>query len=402
MPTERTTEYIPDEVVSVIFSEKLEDAVETSSTGGPTFTHLLQSVMLPSRVAVSAFRTPFRIAFRGRRLPSWSTQMEVVVAAFRSACKNAPRDLSMLRAWTNLSVPSLLLPEGAILHSSSLHGMTVDWVFPHALTKNSHPKGKRRMSASLFSNDTLLEWSKTHPIVLYIHGGAFCLCGSNTHRNIISSFAMEDLVLFAPNYRRPPDVSIIDAVDDCVAAYKHLVVTLGIPPERIAVMGDSAGASLSILSMCRIRDEQKSLLPSCVVLLSPWCDLDDKDIMAEAAKGVIMPPHDYLPFDAIALISKWVLGSHSPDDPRINPMWANLDGLPDFLIHAGGVEVLFNQITRFYDKCKDTEGLNVRMKVWADMPHVPHTFTHVSETAVLAVQDAALFIKDKVAKNGSF
>jgi epsilon-lactone hydrolase len=126
--------------------------------------------------------------------------------------------------------------------------------------------------------------------------------------------------------------------------------------------------------------------------------LADKEFEAKAAAGVIMPEHDYLPYDAIVMISKLVIGNMAPEDPRINPIHADLRGLPPILVHAGAVEVLFNQIIRFYDKCKD-EGLNVRLKIWPDMVHVPHVFTHVSEVAQMAVTDAARYIKDHHSSN---
>jgi len=296
-----------------------------------------------------------------------------------------------MRAWTDISVPDLILPKGAVVHSSKLHGLEVEWVFPHKLTPN-HPRGKRRLSASQFSNEMVRQWSETHPIVLYLHGGAFALCGSNTHMNILSALALEDLVLFAPNYRRPPDVSIVEVVDDCYKAYRYLTDVVSIDPKRIAIAGDSAGGSLTILTMCRIR-EDKLPMPMCGVLMSPWCDLADPEIQEKADTGIIMPEHDYLPYDAIAMISKLVIGNLSPDDPRINPIHAKLDNLPNILIHAGAVEVLLNQILRFFEKLKEF-GVDVRLKIWPDMVHVPHAFTAVSEIANMAVADVAKFIRD--------
>jgi monoterpene epsilon-lactone hydrolase len=394
--TDKEAAFLPsDDSLTPATGALIQEPISSSTS----LTHLMQSVALPSRVMASAFRIPFKIAMKGKRLPSWSTQMEVVIAAFRSACRNAPRDLSLIRAWTDVSIPDLILPKEAIVHSSRLHGLQVEWVFPHHLSPQEHPKGKRRLSASKFCNDMVLEWSKTHPIVLYLHGGAFALCGSNTHLNIISSLAMEDVVLFAVNYRRPPDVTIVEAVDDCYMAFKHLTEVVKIPPDRICICGDSAGGSLTILTLCRIRQHRLSL-PMCAVLISPWCDLADKEFEAKAAEGVIMPEHDYLPYDAIVMISKLVIGNMNPDDPRINPIHADLRGLPPILVHAGAVEVLFNQIIRFYDKCKD-EGLDVRLKIWPDMVHVPHVFTHVSEVAQMAVTDAARYIKEHHSTNVS-
>jgi acetyl esterase/lipase len=127
-------------------------------------------------------------------------------------------------------------------------------------------------------------------------------------------------------------------------------------------------------------------------LLSPWVELEDEAIVAEAEKGNIMPDHDYLPRDALVMISKLVVGKLSPKDPRINPMSAELSNLPKLLIHIGEVELLFDQVTRFYERVRD-EGGEVRMKIWIDGVHVPHVFTAVSAEARLAVNDAANFIK---------
>ena len=367
--------------ISVIDSESSSIAESVQST---TVAHIVQSVMLPSRIVMSALRIPFKVALRGKRRPTWTTEMEMAVSVFRSACRNAPRDLTLLRTWLDIEVfPSLLLPSGVRMHETSLQGMKVEWVYPIALPNGQGP----------FSHEQVREWANICPIVLYLHGGGHALCGTNTHRAMVGQFATEGLIMCAPNYRRPPEVSIIDAVDDCLATYRFLVDIVGIAPSQIAVMGDSAGGALTVLLLCRIRDNPtKITAPACGVLLSPWVDLEDESIVSEAEKGNIMPDHDYLPRDALVMISRLVVGRLSPKDPRINPMSADVGNLPKLLIHIGELELLFDQVTRFYEKIRD-EGGQVRMKIWIDGVHVPHVFTAVSEEARIAVSDAANFIK---------
>jgi acetyl esterase/lipase len=368
---------------------RAEEALIDQEEQSTTVAHLMQSMMLPSRIMMSALRIPFKVAMHGKRRPTWTMEMEMAVSAFRSACRNAPRDLSLLRTLLDIEVfPSLLLPSTVRLHETSLQGMRLEWIFPSSL-----PNGKERLTSN-----QIAEWSNICPIVLYLHGGGHALCGTNTHRMMVAQFATEGLVVCAPNYRRPPEVSIIDAVDDCLATYRYLVDIMGIDPQRVAIMGDSAGGALTVLLMCRIRDENEKAgsvkinFPSCGVLLSPWVELEDATIVAEAARGNVMPQHDYLPRDALIMISRLVVGKLKADDPRINPMSARLSGLPRLLIHVGELELLFDQITRFYEKVRD-EGGEVRMKIWIDGVHVPHVFTPVSEEARVAVNDAANFIK---------
>ena len=364
-------------------AEQLELSSSAYEFLPPSISDVMQSLMLPSRIMMSALRIPFKVALKGKRRPTWSTEMEMVISGFRSACRNAPRDLTLIRAWTDVEIPSMLLPKGARVRETSLHGMRVEWVFPHAL----------HGSSDMLTNADILTWSKTHPVVLYLHGGGHALCGTNTHRNIFASFAVEDVVLCAPNYRRPPEVSIIDATDDCFAMYMHLIEVIRIDPKHIAIMGDSAGGALAVLTLGRIRDTG-TRMPTCGVLLSPWVELDDADIAAEAAKGNMMPAHDYLPRDALIMISKLVCGNLSPKDPRINPMNADVTGLPPILIHVGELELLFDQITRFYEKLREC-GVETKMKIWIDGVHVPHVFTMFSEESKIAVKDAANYIKLK-------
>ena len=368
-------------------ADSLTDPESRHST---TFTHLVQSVMLPSRIMMSALRIPFKVALKGKRRPTWTTEMEMAVSAFRSACRNAPRDLNILRSWLDVDIfPSLMLPSTVRMHETSLHAMKLEWIYPSSLQRNTGRHSSRH---------EIRDWSKEFPVVLYLHGGGFALCGNNTHRAMVAQFAAEGLILCAPNYRRPPDVSIIEAVDDCLATYRYLVDVLGIAPSRLSVMGDSAGGALTVLLLCRLRDmnqlranEQSIPVPACGVLLSPWVELEDASIASEAEKGNIMPDHDFLPRDALMMISRLVVGDLSPTDPRINPISARLDSLPKLLIHVGELELLFDQVTRFYEKIRD-EGGQVKMKIWIDGVHVPHVFTSVCEEARMVVYDAANFI----------
>ncbi|CAD7962535.1 unnamed protein product [Amoebophrya sp. A25] len=100
---------------------------------------------------------------------------------------------------------------------------------------------------------------KTH-VIFYIHGGAFVLCDTNTHRYAtITLVQLSECVLFSPNYRRPPDVSLETSIADCLEAYLWLLEDSGqdIRAEDVAFVGDSAGGALCIQVMLQIRDRGK-------------------------------------------------------------------------------------------------------------------------------------------------
>ncbi|CAD7960590.1 unnamed protein product [Amoebophrya sp. A25] len=82
-------------------------------------------------------------------------------------------------------------------------------------------------------------------VIYFIHGGGYVVCSTQTHRGLEYNLVDKTgYMLFTINYRRPPDVDIVVAIDDCLRGYLHLTQTLGIDPSRISLFGDSAGGGL--------------------------------------------------------------------------------------------------------------------------------------------------------------
>ena len=142
----------------------------------------------------------------------------------------------------------------------------------------------------------------TRTVVLYVHGGGFAL-GS------VALYAEPLLRLLAHMSRRCPSSTV-----ECVAleyelvphvrfpaplletlrCYAHLIEHEHIPPSRIVVAGDSAGANLVMgLLLCLAgqgtvdvneRDWRALPMPAKAVLISPWLDLRPQQ--AAAVKSV--------------------------------------------------------------------------------------------------------------------
>src|SRR5712692_1096903 len=80
------------------------------------------------------------------------------------------------------------------------------------------------------------EWvespDSTQDVLLYLHGGGYFACSSETHRPITAWFAMHGFRVFAPDYRLAPENRFPAAVDDATAAYCGLLAE-GHSPQRI-------------------------------------------------------------------------------------------------------------------------------------------------------------------------
>ena len=352
---------------------------------------------MPTRVCFNCCAYPCTRCVRGSpKRPTWNNKTELAISTLRTASNGVPRDAKSLRFWTDRAIPDLILPKEAVrekvVPKLGNHEIKCEWVWPRKIATDHLPK-KSHHKVKHFINK---EWvaSQTVPVVLYLHGGAFCLCNSATHRGLVYSLSIElNAIVFVPNYRRPPEVTAKDAVEDCFNAYKYMIEDFGIDPKRICLMGDSAGGALVGLTLVKIRDNLPiSKVPRCGVMLSPWVDFADEDIEAKAhSGGPQLPPYDFLPYDLISLFASESAGPFEMTDPEVNISRAKLDGLPPLYINFGEVEVLRPQIEKFIQKCKDSN-LQIEEHMLPDMIHVGQMLSSVSPAGAEATKKVAEYI----------
>ncbi|MEO0798133.1 MAG: alpha/beta hydrolase [Pseudomonadota bacterium] len=89
------------------------------------------------------------------------------------------------------------------------------------------------------------------PCALFFHGGGFVIGDLDSHDNIARSIAVgADCMVVAVDYRLAPEHRYPAAVEDAVDVYSWLKVNAGefnVDPDRLAVSGDSAGATLAAI-----------------------------------------------------------------------------------------------------------------------------------------------------------
>ena len=94
-----------------------------------------RSTTLPLRVPLALLKGKWRARVCGAKRPTWNPRFEAYVTALRSATKNAPRDVGLLRAATSVSVPGPLLPAGVLRCTERLarpdgSELAVEFVWP--------------------------------------------------------------------------------------------------------------------------------------------------------------------------------------------------------------------------------------------------------------------------------
>jgi acetyl esterase/lipase len=227
-------------------------------------------------------------------------------------------------------------------------------------------------------------------VILYFHGGGFCLCSANTHRPMVSQIAKEtnmSILLF--NYRRSPEHKYPSQIEDGLTAYRWLRSDdCGIKAKDIIFAGDSAGGNL-VLSTALYLKHMKEEMPCSLVTLSPWTDLTNSSDTWKTNFHT-----DFLPYPE--MMQEWsryyVPAGMSLKNPYVSPAFADLSGLPPLLIQVSDKEQLYEDSLKLLDQAK-TANLDVTIEIFNNMPHVFHVFG--GELANSAIKSIAKWIASK-------
>ena len=232
---------------------------------------------------------------------------------------------------------------------------------------------------------------QSQKVILYLHGGGYCLCSLDTHRGLVGRIALAAQTrLLAADYRLAPEYPFPAALDDALTAYRWLLGQ-GILARDIAIGGDSAGGGLTLATAISLRDAGQTL-PGALFLLSPWTDLtfSGESILSRRQADPIFG-RDGGPQFVPAYV-----GTHDPAEPLISPLFADLHGLPPTLIHVGNDEILLDDSTRLERKLM-AAGVETRLKVWEGMWHVFPAFAPWVPEGQLAIDEIGSFINQKLA-----
>ena len=206
-------------------------------------------------------------------------------------------------------------------------------------------------------------------VVLYMHGGAFLVCGANSHGRLVTMLSKHaDSPVLVVNYRMIPKHSVGMAMDDCYDAYQWLRLK-GYDPDQIVLAGDSAGGYLALALAERLQHEGEE--PAAMVSMSPLYELDNqtRKTHPNTRTDVMFPPRAFAAL--VDLVDK--AAQRHIVDGKPEEIYEPLDhiepGLPRTLIHVSGSEVLLND-ARKAARMLAAAGVPVEVRVWPGQMHV--------------------------------
>lgn len=204
-------------------------------------------------------------------------------------------------------------------------------------------------------------------LVVYFHGGGYVIGSIGLMDNVARELAhSSDAVVVSVGYRLAPEHPYPAGLDDCLSVTQWAMANAArfdVPPQAVAVAGESAGGNLAAATTLRLRDSGAS--PPCgQVLIYP------------GTAGPLVHPSTY-EFDGLVISRKageryWAAYRGDPDidrDPYAAPLTASsVAGLPPALVVLGGCDLLRDEGRAYAARLRE-EGGEVDEVCYPGQPH---------------------------------
>ncbi|MBT3427017.1 MAG: alpha/beta hydrolase [Gammaproteobacteria bacterium] len=230
------------------------------------------------------------------------------------------------------------------------------------------------------------ETRENAPCVLFFHGGGWVIGDLQTHDRECRKVAQgANCTVISVDYRLAPEHPFPAAHDDCLAVLKYVyqhASSLRINKQKIALVGESAGGSLTAFLALKARDlgipiiKQVMLYP--VTDARPYAPDSDVQPTASALKNTLGPlltretMHFFLRHTCAGIDA-----SEACRDWRLSPLLAtDHSNLAPAFLATCELDPLCDEGDAYADKLQQA-GVEVEHKCWQGQPHSLMQFSNV-------------------------
>jgi monoterpene epsilon-lactone hydrolase len=223
-------------------------------------------------------------------------------------------------------------------------------------------------------------------LIVHVHGGAFVFNAgvAGTGEAVLLADACKAPAL-SIDYRMPPDHPFPAAADDVLAVWKAVVTEHD--PDKTAMAGTSAGASLTMTTMLRLK-ELNLPQPAAVFLGTPAADLsktgDTMYLNAEVDNALGRYE------GRLEACAKLYAAGRDLKEPLLSPVYGDLSGFPPAILISGTRDMLLSDTVRTHRKLRST-GVEADLHVYEGMSHADYLVSFPGPEARDALGEIAKF-----------
>ena len=236
---------------------------------------------------------------------------------------------------------------------------------------------------------------ETLPMVLYFHGGGFVAGDIDTHDAIARYLAKHaDAIAVNVDYRRSPEYRYPTQINDAYAALawvaEHASELRG-DAGRIAVAGDSAGGTLSVV-MTQLAAERGGPRIAFQALIYPWLDLrpgtsSPSRLQFGGGEYFLANP------DLEYMLTLYLPEGASSTDSRVSPLlYDDLSGMPPAVIMNAGCDPVCDDGKTYGDRLA-AAGVPVEYRCFETTIHACVSFAGIIPTGLEALSFIASRIR---------
>lgn len=226
--------------------------------------------------------------------------------------------------------------------------------------------------------------SNSERIILYFHGGGYAMGSPESHYGLISYLAdITKTTIYVPDYRLGPEHKYPSQLEDGMKSYDFLINNLGYEPNQIALSGDSAGGNLALITLLKLKKENKPL-PNSLALLSPWADPAGKGEtynLEMADRDILLGPMMKKIWNSDDELYNFYLKDEDVDmdNELIFPLKGDYTNCPPIMIQVGTEELLLSD-SQMLKKILERDNCQHEYYEWEGMYHVFHIDVTMPET----------------------
>ena len=222
-------------------------------------------------------------------------------------------------------------------------------------------------------------------VIIYYHGGAFITGSALESRGYASSLAAESgWLVYAVDYALAPENPYPEGLNDCFDVYKAVMEKY--PYSKVALIGDSAGGNLSLVTSIKAKDDGIKL-PSAVCVFSPVTEMAVKlpSWQLNAGKDIGVKEN------ILDLLRKYYFQGFDPSAPYISPLRGDFTGFPRLKIIVDSSEFLLDD-SRILAEKAEKAGVEVDLQVLGEMFHAVPIMGKGSPETYQMMKDTIKFI----------